>query len=298
MKRIYIIAIMTGTIALAFSGCGKREKEPEVTPGIQQTVTIVKEETKDMPKETEAPVKEEVTESQEMPEVTESTEEETDWASYYEAFMETPLQDIYGKNIKMDSIIDVQGVEMKFSMADMDGVNFSGIGFGDYWFEMYTTPENIYACSLIDGKRNWKMAENSKENEAAVTSSGLFNNLSGMAGSFTEVSEEPISSIMELKSYEGSIQEDVLCDILHCEISALEYKPQVDLYIIRETGRLHHMDMDIVLQGQQVSYKIYYKEIEEVEIPLEARVAPEGTVEEMVQLQNDVLIAYSTSVSQ
>lgn len=43
---------------------------------------------------------------------------------------------------------------------------------------------------------------------------------------------------------------------------------------------------------------MYYKELDEIEIPLEARGAPEGTVEDLNQLQNDVITAYSASISQ
>lgn len=301
-KELLLIVIM----AFVLTGCVKAKEEPEPTPGIQQTVTIVKEEqSNEIPQITEAPLKAEEpkeAEASEKVEISEAEEEcaedNTDWSAYYEKFMETPMQDIYGKNIQMDSIIELQGIEMSFSIADMDGLNYSAIGFGDYVYEIYKTKEKTYACSLIDGERNWKMMTNTEDYAVNASTSDLFNSFSGTAGSFTEVSDAPISSIMELKSYEGSVQEDVLCDVLRCEITTLEYKPQVTLYIIRDTGKLHHMDMDIVLDEKQVSYKIYYKEIEALEIPLEARVAPESTVEELVQLQSDVLMAYSASVSQ
>ena len=78
-----------------------------------------------------------------------------------------------------------------------------------------------------------------------------------LGGNSDEVADVPISSIMQLQSYGGCVQEDVLCDVLNCQITSLEYKPQVVLYIIRETGKLHHMDMDILFNQTVYQFRIF-----------------------------------------
>ena len=289
-KAYKTIGLIT-VLLFILGGCGQKEEEKETIKEINQEVTIATPEPiVETPEPTAEPEKEIVN--------TDISDDTTDWDAYYRAFMETSLQDIYGKNVKMDCKINTQGMDMSMSIAEIGDVNYTSIGFGEYIYEMYTTKEKIYACSLIDEKRNWKSVINGEDTADGISGLNLFGDTSMLGGNSDEVADVPISSIMQLQSYGGCVQEDVLCDVLNCQITSLEYKPQVVLYIIRETGKLHHMDMDIEKNGIEMSYEVYYKELDEIEIPLEARVAPEGTVEDLNQLQNDVITAYSASISQ